>query len=76
MQSLLVTRYSELAIWGSANVQNDYTVSDGRNHYSVPFDLIGKQVDIRLAKTTAEVFFKGTVLPPMYTEKKRSMTRS
>lgn len=34
-------------------------VSDGQNKYSVPFDLIGEQVQIRLTKNTVKVFFKG-----------------
>lgn len=35
-------------------VQNDYLISDGINKYSVPFDLIGEQVDIRLTSATVE----------------------
>jgi hypothetical protein len=49
----------EPALWKQAIVRNDYLVSDGQNKYSVPFDLIGEQVQIRLAKNTVEVFFKG-----------------
>lgn len=37
----------------------DYLISDGKNKYSVPFDLIGEQVDIRLTQDTVEVFFHG-----------------
>ncbi|MCI5648335.1 MAG: IS21 family transposase [Lachnospiraceae bacterium] len=47
----------EPAVWATAKIQNDYTVFDGLNRYSVPFDLIGEQVDIRLTKNTVEVFF-------------------
>ena len=50
----------EPAVWSCAKIQNDYTVSDGINRYSVPFDLIGEQVDIRLTKDTVEVFFHGS----------------
>ena len=49
----------EPAAWSSAKVPNDYTISDGRNRYSVPFDLIGETVDIRLTRDTVEVFFHG-----------------
>ena len=49
----------EPAVWKQATVRNDYLISDGQNKYSVPFDLIGEQVQIRLAKNTVEVFFKG-----------------
>jgi transposase len=50
----------ELACWSSAKVGYDYLVSDGKNKYSVPYDLIGENVDIRLTKNTVEVFFKGS----------------
>ena len=49
----------ELAVWSAAKVQNDYLISDGINKYSVPFDLIGEQVDIRLTSATVEVFYHG-----------------
>lgn len=47
----------EPAVWSTAKVQNDYLITDGINKYSVPFDLIGEEVDIRTAKDTIEVFF-------------------
>lgn len=49
----------EPAVWSTAKVQNDYLISDGINKYSVPFDLIGEQVDIRLTGATVEVFYHG-----------------
>lgn len=49
----------EPAIWLQATVGNDYLVSDGKNKYSVPFDLIGEKVQIRLTRNVVEVFFKG-----------------
>ncbi len=39
---------------------NDYLVSDGRNRYSVPYNLIGEKVDIRVTKNTVEVYFHGS----------------
>ena len=56
MQPLPSTPY-EPAVWSSATVQNDYLITDGINKYSVPFDLIGEEVDIRTTKDTVEVFF-------------------
>lgn len=50
----------EPAVWSTATVHNDYLISDGKNKYSVPFDLIGETVDIRLTKDTVEVFFNGS----------------
>lgn len=49
----------EPAVWSTAKVQNDYLISDGINKYSVPFDLIGEQVDIRLTGAMVEVFYHG-----------------
>ena len=49
----------EPAVWSVAKVGVDYLVSDGRNKYSVPFNLIGEQVDIRTTRTTVEVFYHG-----------------
>ncbi len=50
----------ELATWNPGiTVGTDYLISDGKNKYSVPFDLIGEKVDIRLTKDTVEVFFHG-----------------
>lgn len=50
----------ELAVWSTAFVHNDYLISDGKNKYSVPFDLIGQEVSIRLTSTTVEAFFNGS----------------
>jgi transposase len=49
----------EPAVWSSTTVQRDYLISDGKNKYSVPFDLIGEDVDVRLTRNTVEVFFHG-----------------
>lgn len=48
------------AVWSTAKVQNDYLINDGINKYSVPFDLIGEHVDIRVTNETVEVFFHGS----------------
>ena len=50
----------EPAVWSVAKVANDYLVTDGRNKYSVPYNLIGERVDIRVTKTTVEVFYHGS----------------
>ena len=59
MQPLPPSPY-EPAVWATAKIQNDYSISDGLNRYSVPFDLIGEHVDIRLTKDIVEVFFHGS----------------
>ena len=58
MKPLPLTPY-EPAVWSTAKVQQDYLITDGKNKYSVPFDLIGESVDIRLTKNTVEAFFHG-----------------
>lgn len=49
----------EPAVWSTAKVQLDYTVSDGINKYSVPYDLIGETVDVRVTHHAVEIFFHG-----------------
>ena len=57
MQPLPVNPY-EPSSWLEQTVQLDYTVSDGTNKYSVPYDLIGKTVSIRVTRDMVEVYFQ------------------
>ena len=50
----------EPAIWIYPKVGYDYLIDDGKNKYSVPYDLIGECVDVRLTKAVVEVYYKGT----------------
>ncbi len=50
----------EIAVWSKAMIQPDYTVTIDANQYSVPFILIGYEVDIRTNSRTIEVFFQGS----------------
>ena len=50
----------EPAVWSTATVQKDYLISDEKNKFSVPFDLIGEKIDIRLTRNTIEAFFHGS----------------
>lgn len=50
----------EPSVWKQQTVGNDYLITDGTNKYSVPFDLIGEQVQIRLTRDLVEVYFKGS----------------
>ena len=52
MKPLPLTPYEQPAVWSTAKVPLDYLISDGKNKYSVPFDLIGEEVDIWLTKAT------------------------
>ena len=49
----------ELATWSTAKIHNDYTITDGLNRYSVPFDLIGETVDIRTTRDKLGIIFCG-----------------
>lgn len=59
MLPLPVTPF-EAAVWNVAKISNDYLISDGRNKYSVPYNLIGEKVDIRVTKTTVEAYYRGS----------------
>lgn len=51
----------EPAIWSpDLKVGSDYLVSDRMNKYSVPYDLIGEKVNLRLTPNTVDVFFHGS----------------
>ena len=51
----------EPAVWSpELRIGRDYLVSDGLNRYSVPFDLIGEKVILRLTQQTVEAFYRGT----------------
>ena len=59
LRSLPETPY-EPTIWLNPKVPTDYLVTDGINKYSVPYDLIGESVDVRVSKNTVEVFYHST----------------
>jgi transposase len=50
----------EPSVWKQQTVGSDYLISDGLNKYSVPFDLIGEPVQIRITRDLVEVYFKGS----------------
>ena len=56
LQPLPATPY-ESAVWSKATIQPDYLITVGNVKYSVPHDLIGKEVDIRATDKTVEVFY-------------------
>ena len=51
------TRY-ELAEWKQATVQFNYHISVDGMLYSIPYEYIGKKVDVRVTNTIIEVFYK------------------
>jgi len=56
MRPLPATRY-EVATWRlGLKVNIDYHIESDGHYYSVPYQLVGQRVDVRLAATTVEVF--------------------
>lgn len=49
----------EIATWRIATVQYDYHIVVDKMSYSVPYDYVKYQVDIRVTRTIVEVFYKG-----------------
>ena len=47
----------ESAVWSKATIQPDYLIKVGDVKYSIPHDLIGKEVDIRATDKVVEVFY-------------------
>ncbi|EQD37428.1 integrase catalytic subunit, partial [mine drainage metagenome] len=48
----------EFAIWRAAKVNIDYHVEVDRHYYSVPFQLAGQVIEVRLATLVVEIFAK------------------
>lgn len=49
----------EFARWKKARVHVDYHIEVDRHYYSVPHNLVKKQLDIRMTATTIECFHQG-----------------
>jgi transposase len=58
LQALPTERYS-FAEWKRAKVNIDYHVELDRHFYSVPYALVGRQVELRYTSTTVEIIHKG-----------------
>jgi transposase len=56
LQPLPASPY-ELACWKVAIVQFNYHITVDRMHYSVPYEYIKHQVDVRITRQIVEVFF-------------------
>jgi hypothetical protein len=54
----LPTSPYELATWMKATVPNDYHINTDRMHYSVPYEYIRYEVDVRMTGKTIEIFYK------------------
>ena len=49
----------EPAVWSTATVQADYFMTYGINKYTIPFELIGENVDVRMTVDSVEAFLYG-----------------
>ena len=49
----------EMARWKKARVSIDYHVDIDRHYYSVPHQLVGKEIDVRITSGTVECFHQG-----------------
>lgn len=58
LKPLPVAQY-QFAQWKKARVHIDYHIEVDRHYYSVPYQLIKKELDIRLTVNTVECFYKG-----------------
>jgi transposase len=58
LRPLPATRY-EFATWKSATVNIDYHVEVEHHYYSVPYQLVGLRLDLRIAAGTVEAFHRG-----------------
>ncbi len=58
LKSLPVEPY-EYAEWKKARVNIDYHIEVDRHYYSVPYQLVSRQVDVRITAGTIESFYRG-----------------
>ena len=58
LKPLPAVRY-QFAQWKKARVHIDYHVEVDGHYYSVPYQLIKKQLDVRVTVNTVECFYKG-----------------
>ncbi|MHB8696190.1 MAG: IS21 family transposase, partial [Solirubrobacteraceae bacterium] len=58
LRPLPQARY-EFALWKQATVNIDYHVEVERHYYSVPYQLVGEHADVRLSRSTVEIFLRG-----------------
>jgi len=49
----------ELATWKIATVQYNYHISVDTQNYSCPYEYIKQKVDVRMTRSTVEIFFEG-----------------
>lgn len=55
----LPREHFEFAEWCKAKVHIDYHIQVEKHFYSIPYQLVGKEVEVRLTRNTIEIFSQG-----------------
>ncbi|HEV2136344.1 MAG TPA: hypothetical protein VGR47_19105 [Terracidiphilus sp.] len=55
----LPARRFEYAEWKKARVNLDYHIEADQHYYSTPYQLVGKEVDVRSTSSMVEIFYQG-----------------
>ena len=50
----------EFSEWKMATVQLNYHISVDKMNYSVPYEYVGKRVEVKMTRSLIEIFYKGT----------------
>ena len=50
----------ELSEWKMATVQMNYHIQVNKMNYSVPYEYVGKRVEVRQTNSIVEIYYKGT----------------
>lgn len=61
MKPIPVTPY-ELSSYLKSKVNIDYHISIDRMNYSVPYEYVGKSVDVKLTESKVDIFYKETLI--------------
>jgi hypothetical protein len=56
----------ELATWRIATVQYNYHISVDTQNYSCPYEYIKQKVDVRMTRSTVEIFFDGNRIASLW----------
>jgi transposase len=70
----LPARAYEFGVWKKAKVHPDYHIEVGRAYYSVPYGLIGRQVDVRVTAHAVEIFHQSKLIAAHARSAERRMT--
>lgn len=52
----------ELSQWKKATVQMNYHISVDKMNYSVPYEYVGRRVDVKISKTRIQVYYKSNLI--------------